>query len=97
MITSDDLRKFLYLGTDSYQEDVGEGLIRAAQGYLTNAGVTEPTDGIGEDLALYNLALKLLAGHWYSNRTAAAFTAQTEIPFGVQSIIHQLTDWRKPK
>ncbi len=94
MINTEDLRRFLYLDKDSYQEDVGEGLIRAAQGYLYNAGVTEPTDEIGEDLALYNLALKLLAGHWYQNRSAAAYSAQTEIPFGVQSIIHQLTDWR---
>ncbi len=96
MITVDNLREFLYLSKDSYQADVAEGLISAATSYMQNAGVTEPENATGDEMSLYNLALKLLAGHWYQNRSAAAFNAQMEIPFGVQSIIHQLTDWRKP-
>ncbi len=96
MITTENLRTFLYLSADSYQQDVGDGLIYAAVGYMQNAGVTEPESTDVEGLALYNLALKLLAGNWYQNRSAAAYSTQTEIPYGVQSIIHQLTDWRKP-
>ena len=57
----------------------------AAQRYFANAGVPEPAGGD----PLYDLGIYMLAVHYYDNRGVSGDRTE-QLPFGVNSIIHQL-------
>ena len=59
--------------------------MEAAQTWLQNAGVARRTDD-----QLYDLAVYMLATHYFDNRGVAAEGSTAEIPMGVMSIMHQL-------
>jgi uncharacterized phage protein (predicted DNA packaging) len=74
----------LYLKKD--EDDENElilGLHLAAELYLINAGV------IVNNSELYGIAIKLLVGHWYDNRSIIGKTDK-KIAFSLDSIITQL-------
>lgn len=73
-----------YLRVDGTDEDIGiQGLINAAEAYLTNAGVIKD-----ETNELYKLAVKMLVVNWYENRQAIG--KADKLAFGLDSIISQL-------
>ncbi len=74
----------LFLRIDETEDDTFiQGLQLAAEEYLTNAGVVK--DYTKE---LYKLAIKLLAGHWYSNREVTG--KADKLAFSLETIILQL-------
>lgn len=58
-------------------------MMEAAKLYLKNAGVDER-----ENDQEYNLAVKMLADHWYNNRGIT--NKGYEIPYGFLSIVAQI-------
>ena len=85
--TIDGLITYGYATDDTFQREIGQQCLDAAVTYLANADVPEPQ----EDNALYDLAVYMLAMHWYDNRGVATFgQVSGTIAKGVQAIIHQL-------
>lgn len=73
-----------YLRIDGTDEDTAiQGLINAAEAYLTNAGVIKD-----ETNELYKLAVKMLVVNWYENRQPIG--KADKLAFGLDSIITQL-------
>lgn len=73
-----------YLRVDGTDEDPEiQGLINAAEAYLTNAGVIKD-----ETNELYKLAVKMLVVNWYENRQPIG--KADKLAFGLDSIITQL-------
>lgn len=73
-----------YLRIDGTDEDTEiQGLINAAEAYLTNAGVIKD-----ETKELYKLAVKMLVVNWYENRQPIG--KADKLAFGLDSIITQL-------
>lgn len=69
---------------DSDNETIKD-LQKAAEEYLTNAGVK-----IDYEKQLYCLAVKLLVTHWYDNRIITTDKNQSKLPFSLDAIIMQL-------
>lgn len=91
MVTADSIKEYGYLGDESYQPGVMSMCIDAAKEWLANADVRERVS------PLYDLAVSMLAMHWYDHRAVMAIGAQpTEIEHGLQSIIHQLANGGTP-
>ena len=63
-----------------------ENCMAAAVRYFKNAGVPAPE----EDDPLYDMGIYQLAVHYYDNRGATG-EQQAPLPFGVSSIIRQLS------
>lgn len=70
------------VSTDS---ELLELCMKSAQEWLANAGVPRRQDD-----QLYDLAVYMLATHYFDNRGVIADGNTTEIPMGVMSIVHQL-------
>lgn len=70
-------------------QDTDTGLLgdcmEAAQVWLENAGVARMTDN-----RLYDMAVYMLATHYYDNRGVVAENGTDHVPLGVFSIMHQL-------
>ena len=83
-----DLQKVkLFLRIDNDEEDdFLQGLLRASELYLENAGCKKNYDN-----ELYSLAVKLLVSHWYENREAVATNGEVgeRIALGVRSLCLQ--------
>jgi uncharacterized phage protein (predicted DNA packaging) len=78
----DEVKEYLRIdGTDENVEI--QGLINAAEAYLTNAGVIKD-----ETNELYKLAVKMLVVNWYENRQPIG--KADKLAFGLDSIITQL-------
>jgi uncharacterized phage protein (predicted DNA packaging) len=76
-----EIKEFLKI--DGIEEDtLINGLLLAAKLYLANAGATI------NNTELYNLAVKLLVGHWYENRNIIG--KADKIAFSLDCIITQL-------
>lgn len=61
-------------------------LIDAAEGYLSNAGIT-----VNEGDPVYKLAVKLLSSHWNDTRTPVVIgTVSKEVEYSLRGIIQQL-------
>ena len=84
MITVEELKSMLRI--DHSFDDVWLAqYLAAATAYINGAiEVQDPID------PRFNLAVALLAGHYYESRTAATETNLNDIPFGVTSLINQL-------
>lgn len=77
----DDIKLFLKI--DGIDDDtLIQGLLLAAELYIVNAGVTK------SNTELYSLAIKLLVGHWYENRSVIGKT--DKLAFSLDHIITQL-------
>ena len=75
----------LYLRIDDNNEDaLLTELKRSAVEYLTFSGVLQ------SDLALYNLAIKMLVSHFYENRNIVTEKQMKNLPNGINSIILRL-------
>lgn len=81
----DEIKKFLRVdGTDD--DSLLSSLQLAAEQYLENAGAAK--DYTSE---LYKIAVKLLIGHWYENRSAVVVgTVSKDLEFSLINIIVQL-------
>ena len=85
--TLDGMIQYGYATDDTFQREIGQACLDAAAAYLRNADVPEP----GEDSPLYDLAVYMLAMHWYDNRGVTVLgQVAGPIAKGVQAIIHQL-------
>lgn len=74
----------LFLRLDGSDDDtLIQSLELAAVEYLTNAGVNKDYTK-----ALYKLAIKLLVGHWYENRSIVA--SDNNVAFNLDTMITQL-------
>lgn len=80
----ENLKKYPRIEDDDDDETV-KSLQRAAEEYLTNAGIK-----IDYEKELYCLAVKLLVTHWYDNRMITSDKNQTKLPFSLDAIIKQL-------
>lgn len=81
------MKQYGYYDDATFQPEMAQSMLYAAQRYLLNAGVpeTEVAD------PLYDLACYMLAAHWYDNRGVVAVgQVQGEVAMGVRSIIWQL-------
>ena len=88
-VDAEYMKQYGYFADDTYQADMMSECIGRAKRYLANADVAEPE----EDDPEYNMAVAMLALHAYDHRgVITSGSAPQEIPFGVQSIIHQLAD-----
>jgi uncharacterized phage protein (predicted DNA packaging) len=75
-----------YLRVDSDDEDVLiTGLQKAAEEYLTNAGVN-----IDYTKELYKLAVKVLVNHWYDNRMINTDKPVGNLSYSLSAMINQL-------
>lgn len=81
----EELKLFLRVdGTD--EDDLIQALQTSAEEYLTNSGVNKDYDK-----GLYKLAIKLLVGHWYENRSVETIGKNiSKIAFSLDAIIFQL-------
>ena len=81
-MTIEEVKLFLRIDGD-YEDTLISSLQLAAEEYMTNAGVIKdylkPT---------YILAIKILIGHWYENRSAIGKTDR--LAFSLDTIILQL-------
>lgn len=74
----------LFMRVDSSDEDtLIQGLQFAAEEYMTNAGVTKDYTKF-----LYILAIKILVGHWYENRSIVGKV--DKLAYSLDSMILQL-------
>ena len=74
----------LFMRIDGEDEDVFiQGLQYAAEEYMKNAGVIKDYDKF-----LYALAIKMLVGHWYENRSVVG--KADKLAFSLDSMIIQL-------
>lgn len=89
----DELKE--YLRVDGEDEDrTLNTFIKAAQLYLSNAGIKQPKDyylvvGNEDIYAQHRLAILMLATHTYENRLAVS-NSSSILPFGLESLILQL-------
>lgn len=81
----DDLRRYAVVDPAEDSRDL-EMCMAAAQRYFANSGVPVPEN---ED-PLYDLGIYMLAVHYYDNRGGVG-DKTAELPFGVCSIIRQLS------
>ena len=79
-----DIKLFLRIDHDE-EDDFLQGLLKASELYLENAGCKTNYDN-----ELYSLAVKLLVSHWYENRCITGNLGYLE--FSLNSIITQLRD-----
>ena len=79
-----DIKLFLRIDNDE-EDDFLQGLLKASELYLENAGCKKNYDN-----ELYSLAVKLLVSHWYENRCITGNLGYLE--FSLNSIITQLRD-----
>lgn len=88
MVSADTLKEYGYGDDGNWQSNMADICIGAAVKYMSRAGVQPRTND-----AEYDLAILMLASHWYDNRGVQAVgTITPEIAKGVQSIIHQLAN-----
>lgn len=74
----------LFLRIDSIEDDtLIQGLQFAAEEYMTNAGVIKDYTKF-----LYILAIKILVGHWYENRSTVG--KADKLAYSLDSMILQL-------
>lgn len=74
----------LFMRVDDNEEDLLiQGLQSAAEEYLLNAGVYKDYDKF-----LYLLAVKMLVGHWYENRSIVG--KADKLAFSLDTMILQL-------
>ena len=79
----DDVKDFL--NVDGNDEDkLIYSLIKAAEAYLANDGVTKPVNN--ENIELYNIAIKMVVGSMYENNKSE----KPSYCLSIQSIITQL-------
>ena len=84
MILLDIIEIKTYLNIEHNEDDVLiTSLQLAAEAYLKNAGIS-----VNYENELYNLAVKMLVGHWYDNREVIG--KGYEIPYSFLSILIQL-------
>ena len=75
-----------YLRIDNSDEDVLIlGLQKAAEEYMTNAGVNK--DYTKE---LYKLAIKVLVNHWYDNRMIYIDKSLNDLSYSLSAMITQI-------
>lgn len=80
-----DLMRYAVVDPAEDSRDL-EMCMAAAQRYFDGAGVPAPA----EDDPLYDLGIYMLAVHYYDNRGGVGDKTE-ELPFGVGSIIRQLS------
>ena len=86
-VSVDGLIQYGYATDDTFQRGIGQMCLDAAVAYLKGAGVQQPET----ENALYDLAVYMLAVHWYDNRGVAVLgQVSGSIEKGVQAIIHQI-------
>ncbi len=81
----DDLRRYAVVDPAEDSRDL-EMCMAAAQRYFANAGVPAPES----ENPLYDLGIYMLAVHYYDNRGGVG-DKTAELPFGIGSIIRQLS------
>ncbi|UBK76255.1 head-tail connector protein [Clostridium perfringens] len=79
----DDVKDFLNV-EDNDEDKLIYSLIKAAEAYLANAGVTNPVNN--ENIELYNIAIKMVVGSMYENNKSE----KPSYCLSIQSIITQL-------
>ncbi|MBO1121629.1 phage gp6-like head-tail connector protein [Enterococcus casseliflavus] len=84
-MTIEELKNYLRIDTQS-DDALLEMLKASAEAYILNA--VDAQERAKNDVR-FKLAVALLVGSWYENRSNESSNTQ-EIPFGVQSIITQL-------
>lgn len=84
-ITLERAKRYNVLDPSDADDVVLSLCIGAAEEYLANAGV------IDDGSSLYELAVYMLAGHWYENRGLVVVgTVTAEIELSMRSVLHQL-------
>ena len=78
----DELKLFMRIDGDD-EDTFIEGLQFAAEEYMKNAGVIKDYTKF-----LYTLAIKMLVGHWYENRSIIG--KADKLAFSLDSMIIQL-------
>lgn len=80
-----EIKEFLRI--DGSDDDSFLALLKtAAEEYCNNAGVKPMSDS-----KLYDLAVKMLVGHWYENRNIVAVGTITKVmEFSLNNILTQL-------
>ncbi|MCD3206777.1 phage gp6-like head-tail connector protein [Clostridium botulinum C] len=82
-----EIKNFLRIDDDIDDKEI-ESLQKAAEIYLTNAGVKKSYDN-----ELYCSAIKLLVSYWYDNRSPVAIGKTSKsLEFSLHSIIIQLAN-----
>ncbi len=79
-----ELKSYLKV-TDNEENDLIEGLQKAAEEFLANEGVQ-----VSYDRKLYSLAVKLLVAHWYDNRMVQSDKPYTNLSYSLDAIVLQL-------
>ena len=85
MPSIEELKRYAVLDADGDTKTL-ELCMGAAMRWFANAGVPEP-EAKNE---LYDLGVYMLAVHYFDNRGAIGKSDDTQLPFGVFSIMHQL-------
>lgn len=89
-VTMEGFRQYGYLAEGDLDEQMARMCISASKAYLLNAGCPEPA----EDNPLYDMAVYMLAVHWYDHRGVMdAGAPKGPILYGVQAIIHQICNY----
>ena len=76
------IKEYLRIDED-FEDALIETLIKSAETYLSNSGVS-----ISYEVELYSLAIKMIVLHWYENREVIGIG--NKVPFGLDNIIFQL-------
>ena len=79
-----ELKSYLRV-TDNEENNLIDGLQKAAEEFLANEGVQ-----VSYDMKLYSLAVKLLVAHWYDNRMVQSDKPYTNLSYSLDAIVLQL-------
>lgn len=89
MLTTEDLKKHLNIDhdeDDAYIEELISVASDAVETYI-NMPLSEYTDSEGKVKPAIRHAIRLLVGTWYANRESVVFSAPSELPDGVVSLL----------